>query len=349
MNQTKIKPISKEYKSINDKMINSNNGNFDIIQFRNNVYSGHSRTRREAGCSQDSTYSSSNIIAEDIAFMFIPTDFWGKKNDNPTKEEVSKIQEDLKAWIQFGKTIGIRTEFLGVFTPTNFYKEKNLKNLPSWTKNITDCFVVSWDTRDLVSPKHGLGTLSFIRYFYSPLSNSIYMKTVELANKYPKLRPLELFWAGHMFGAGKAYDPYYGFYVVPNIFRQNDCDSFEEDDDGEEISYSNVTELCGIKSYSSLHNDYVQGKNLNAVWTQIVSVPIISKKITREEFNKMFSANISDFMWKKMVEIKKDHIEGIPLDNDNVLYGDQIVLYFNKKDKEGKLDEVIRSMKFLEI
>lgn len=339
--EKRYKPISKEYLEIERLKQNSNNGNFDIIRFRKDGgFIAKVRERREAGCSQDATYQLNHSSgSDDIAFMFIKVNYWGEINTIAA----AAIEENLKDWIRFGRKIGIHAEYKGIHTIDAFYKAKGITPT-GYPGNNKSFFIIEWNTSELLSAKHGLATLSFFRYFYSPINGSIYKSSIELINKYPSLTEMEAFYLAHMIGSASSYDPYYGFFIVPKNANENRADLDGGEDDDEDEPTPGMVNIPGIPNLRKIWTNYLANKSLNLVWT--VNVQPTIKKITKKEYEEMFKGKVSDYLWGKLVEQGMDGISVIPMVGKNTP-AHEFQSELKKADRVGNLDEVVKNLTFL--
>lgn len=357
MNSKRYHDVSEVYLGIDKYKRSTNNGNFDIIRFTTGVDAkGISvttnifiRTRREAGCSQDANYNSTTPAnIKEIATMYIKVSDFFANGHTPKDSEKSAIEENLKDWIRFGRKVGIRAEYKGCHTISEYCKKLGV-NPTGYNENNSLFFIVEWDTSDLLSSKHGLATLSFFRYFYSPKGTGIYKKCIDLANRFPSMTEMEIFWASHLIGSSVLYDPYYGFYMVPRKHLEKvDGEQLELDEDSDNSDEVGVAgSIPGIPKFRKVFQNYLQGHQLNNVWTQYL-VPTI-KKVTKEEYEQEFSGKISDFMWKKLVAQDMDGIQMLPFSSvtGEKISQDNFVLKLKEFDRKGILDEMIKKLDFL--
>jgi len=153
----------------------------------------------------------------------------GQKRDNhrtyiliPYKlfdEEPTKFQKEVEEWAVFGRLCGF---------PIRLLKENNVQKLMtskgivstydlslydtgrSWKDN---AFIFEIDNKDLLSAKHGLACMTFIRHFYSSGANgdayNVRNKTIELFNN-EGLSPLDALLMSYWY-LDDTWSGYYGF------------------------------------------------------------------------------------------------------------------------------------------
>jgi len=193
-----------------------NNGFFDVLlpQEENGEYPMHF-FRRMAGCSMGA-----NIKTKDnITYMYIPLHIFGELSSTAKEELI----DSLKEWVRFGRQCLIPAEYVGCMDVRDMpIKIKGPHTLNAmfgdWDDDMEGYYasdddqtamIIKWEHNDQINSKHGLGILSFFRYFYSSLSQEVYRNSIWLFNTFPKWNELKCLMFAH-YMAKQAYTGYYG-------------------------------------------------------------------------------------------------------------------------------------------
>ena len=288
----KYSPLTKAFKRLMSAGRNTNNGHFDVYLRTNAKDAGKIellRQGRDVDCSQQANFKggASNAGFHPVAVMFIPLYYWGSKL---TEEEIAEIVFNLKEWLNFGRACFFRAKFKGVMTPQEYYDSEGFKFKANNTLGNGKSLILEWDCNDLCASKHGLGTFTFFRYFYSGYSGHIYRTTMRIKNQYPNLPERVCLWAAHMLEQNTDYDPYYGLYDMPTTR------------DGARDEYGDgPNTLWGIPNSFTLQGRYNQGVNLNVVWSKPIQ-GLIQHKLELEEYKRIHGKKVSPALWKSLVK-----------------------------------------------
>lgn len=206
---------------INDTTLNidkvTNSGWFDSFTYKeeNNEITllGKVLDQRNTGCSM----ASNRKLNAEMTVMYLPKYIF-KRNNAFDVKNFPEIEKSLKDWVRFGRNCGIPVTYLGYVTGNtrvfdlledNFTMSKDVKQTIGSYSYPANSFVVYWKQSDLVNSKHGLATLSFIRYFYSNLSSDVYRRSIMLFNAIPEWNELKCLMMAH-YSCHSSYTGYYG-------------------------------------------------------------------------------------------------------------------------------------------
>jgi hypothetical protein len=261
-----------------------NDGWFDCISLNPNI-DRINHPSRKVGCSM-----SSNIkVTNGITYMYIPiTSLFDDNKPGYTEENILEIENSLKDWVRFGRQCGIPAEYLGFTDPgmenfdnvlvenLNFntdeerspiiysshiiYSHDVEEDHKANDKYDQNSFIIKWEHNNLVNSKHGLACLSFFRYFYSNLSNQIYINSIFLKNN-TNWNELKCLTFAH-YCCKQCYTGYYGLIRKEKLFFPiNSCVEL----------YDRITNNSSVNSQWSkeiIYSDFIPEYDSLSVYTR---------------------------------------------------------------------------------